>query len=467
MALTATDGSDSTSETQSSFSNKRISISLDDTNFLFWKQHVVLMMRGQGLESFLVESVAPPTKTIPGDGGASIPNSAYLKFVKQDSPITSWLLSIVSPDILPQLVGVETTTSIWSTIVRLYSQLSTTRVMHLHCSLRSIKKASLSMRCHTYTMKIKEICDLLASCGNLVSSIEQIAMILNGFPPEYDPFVASSLPIMNQDAGGSESQSSSRRNDAQYSSTRYKGRPRPQCQSVKSLVILWIDAGIDLTRLLNQLPLSHPDPVQQIRPIHVPSHLTWLKFLMTPCVTTTPNPEMSPATSSLDTIQVNSLMASAFGINGQTWFPDSGATHHVTSEGLTPSISSPYTGKGQVHLGDGSSLDISHIGQATFSTYDRTLHLNDLLHVPHINKKLLSVSKFTRDNSVYFEFHDGYCCIKMKRQVWSFHVGHRLVDFTVSLASLLSIQSKLMQLQLSSMNSQPPSFGFGTSIWNI
>ncbi|KAL4271182.1 hypothetical protein GQ457_13G018350 [Hibiscus cannabinus] len=62
-----------------------------------------------------------------------------------------------------------------------------TRVMHLHCQLRSIKKASLSMP--VYTMQVKEICDLLVSCGNLVLSIEQITKILNGLRPEYDPFV--------------------------------------------------------------------------------------------------------------------------------------------------------------------------------------------------------------------------------------------------------------------------------------
>ncbi|KAL4296105.1 hypothetical protein GQ457_12G018040 [Hibiscus cannabinus] len=67
-------------------------------------------------------------------------------------------------------------------------QLSTTRVMHLHYRLRAIKKADLTMR--AYTMQIKEICDLLASCGSLVSLVEQIATILNGLPSVYDPFVA-------------------------------------------------------------------------------------------------------------------------------------------------------------------------------------------------------------------------------------------------------------------------------------
>ncbi|KAL4386242.1 hypothetical protein GQ457_09G007050 [Hibiscus cannabinus] len=97
-------------------------------------------------------------------------------------------MSTVSPSVLPQLVGVETTSAIWNTILRLYASLSTTKIMHLHCRLRSLKKGTLSMR--DYTTQVREICDLLATCGSVVSEVEQIATILNGLPPEFEHFVA-------------------------------------------------------------------------------------------------------------------------------------------------------------------------------------------------------------------------------------------------------------------------------------
>ena len=40
------------------------------------------------------------------------------------------------------------------------------------------------------------------------------------------------------------------------------------------------------------------------------------------------------------------------------------------------------------------------------------MSLNHLLHVPEITKNLLSVSKFARDNNVFFEFHPNFCLIK-------------------------------------------------------
>ena len=40
------------------------------------------------------------------------------------------------------------------------------------------------------------------------------------------------------------------------------------------------------------------------------------------------------------------------------------------------------------------------------------MSLNHLLHVPEITKDLLSVSKFVRDNNVFFEFHPNFCLAK-------------------------------------------------------
>ncbi|KAL4387476.1 hypothetical protein GQ457_09G001790 [Hibiscus cannabinus] len=89
------------------FSNKRVSVRLDDTNFLQWKQQVILMMRGHGLESYLDKTAPTPARLISNADGSRVANPAYLRFVKQDSSLASWLLSTISPSILPQLVGMD------------------------------------------------------------------------------------------------------------------------------------------------------------------------------------------------------------------------------------------------------------------------------------------------------------------------------------------------------------------------
>ncbi|KAL2348359.1 hypothetical protein Fmac_002359 [Flemingia macrophylla] len=40
------------------------------------------------------------------------------------------------------------------------------------------------------------------------------------------------------------------------------------------------------------------------------------------------------------------------------------------------------------------------------------LHLTNMSHVPSITKNLVNVSKFSRDNHLYFEFHPTFCLVK-------------------------------------------------------
>lgn len=80
------------------------------------------------------------------------------------------------------------------------------------------------------------------------------------------------------------------------------------------------------------------------------------------------------------------------------WYPDSGASHHVTPDIQKIHHSAPYDGSDQV-VGNGQGLTISSTRSSTFSSPfipNVSLVLDNLLHVPHITKNLVSVSKFAR-----------------------------------------------------------------------
>ena len=65
-------------------------------------------------------------------------------------------------------------------------------------------------------------------------------------------------------------------------------------------------------------------------------------------------------------------------------------------------------------MGNGTGLNIKHIGQSSFQSQFtlKLLSLNHLLHVPSITKNLLNVSKFAKDNAMYFEFFPNFCYVK-------------------------------------------------------
>src|ERR1044072_9695204 len=83
------------------------------------------------------------------------------------------------------------------------------------------------------------------------------------------------------------------------------------------------------------------------------------------------------------------------------WYPDSGATHHVSNGAGTFSDISSLAGTEQILLGNCQGLPVLSIGSASLtSPYDphTVLTLSNLLLVPTITKNLVSVSRFARDN---------------------------------------------------------------------
>lgn len=79
-----------------------------------------------------------------------------------------------------------------------------------------------------------------------------------------------------------------------------------------------------------------------------------------------------------------------------TWYPDSSATNHITPDLGDLTNKASYVGNDQIHIGDGTGLDIHNVGTSFFHTNlsSKVFNLNNLLHVPSITKNLMSVSKF-------------------------------------------------------------------------
>lgn len=77
------------------------------------------------------------------------------------------------------------------------------------------------------------------------------------------------------------------------------------------------------------------------------------------------------------------------------WYSDTGATDHITSDLDCLAVREQYHGAENVHVLNGAGLQIRHIGHSSINTATRPLALNNVLHVPHISKHLLSVHKLT------------------------------------------------------------------------
>lgn len=87
------------------------------------------------------------------------------------------------------------------------------------------------------------------------------------------------------------------------------------------------------------------------------------------------------------------------------WYLDSSATNHVCQEIFTLNNLTKDSGNNPLLMGDGTCVNIEHLGHSTISTTQKLLHLTNVLHMSKIRKNLLSITQFARENNVFFKFH--------------------------------------------------------------
>lgn len=74
------------------------------------------------------------------------------------------------------------------------------------------------------------------------------------------------------------------------------------------------------------------------------------------------------------------------------WFIDTGASAHMTPNSAHLDAASSYSGNEYVFFGNGDVASISHVGRSYLSP---NISLLDILMVPNLTKRLLSISKLT------------------------------------------------------------------------
>jgi len=109
------------------------------------------------------------------------------------------------------------------------------------------------------------------------------------------------------------------------------------------------------------------------------------------------------------------MVANSDSNSSSSRFPDSGASFHVTNNSQNIQQTCPFEGPDQIIIGNGQGLNISAPGNSNFVSPfspNGQLILKNMLLVPQITKNLISVSKFAKDNHVFFEFHANRCFVK-------------------------------------------------------
>jgi len=93
-----------------------VSVKLDDTNYLQWKQQVEGVLRGLKMVKFVISPEIPPVYLTDAAREAGTENPAYTEWEEQDSLLCTWILSTISTSLLSRFVLLRHSWQVWDEI---------------------------------------------------------------------------------------------------------------------------------------------------------------------------------------------------------------------------------------------------------------------------------------------------------------------------------------------------------------
>ncbi|KAF7151058.1 hypothetical protein RHSIM_Rhsim02G0101600 [Rhododendron simsii] len=365
---------------------------------------MVPYLRGQNLMAYVDGSFPCPSST--GDS----PSPNQLAWTQQDQLLMSLLISSLSEEVLPIIVGSTTSHEIWDTLEKSLASASQTRMLHLTCCLQSIRQKDRSVT--AFLHEAKTLADELSAAGKPLSRAEFNLYIFKGLHSNFKDLVTTLAS-------------------------------RPDHVSFSELHSLLLSHEFLHNDTISSLQISSPVESPQ-------AHFTQTgrgrgfhnRGRGRGYHNSSGNRHSPHATGSSSAAGILSLPPNATRIRcqicGRTnhtaaqcydrfnqrvnspsahyttvdWFPDTGATHHVTPDLSSLSTVDDYRGNSQLQVGNGIGIPISHVGSSILRSPNSSFQLTNVLHVPSFTKSLLSVHQFCKDNNAFFEFHPSHFLVK-------------------------------------------------------
>lgn len=399
-----------------------VTVKLTESNYILWKRQFEAFLSAQNMLGFVTGSTPQPVQTldIPNINGTTtpVPNPDHPLWFQTDQVIQSWLLGSFSEEIQSVVLQCTTSQQIWMTLANHFNRASSSRLFELQRKLQTISKGEKPMQ--DYLREIKSICDQLTSIGSPVPDRMKIFAALLGLGREYEPIKTSIEGTMDgirdptfddvvprlksfedrlkgysADTGVTTGVTphlafNSTRGRPYFSRNRGRGRGGRDFFSTKGRGFPQHLSSATSSSRSSVSSEAESRPVCQIcgKTGHI-ALKCWHRF----------NP-YEDVHNALAAMRIGEIQDT----QGHEWFPDTGASAHITNSPSHLQNAQAYLGSDSVMVGNGEFLPITHTGSASICSSSGNLPLKDVLVCPNIAKPLLSVSKFTKDYPCAFDF---------------------------------------------------------------
>lgn len=116
-------------------------------------------------------------------------NLEFILWWRFDRMIISWIYSLLTLEIMGQIIGYQTSHEAWFALEKIFSASSKAQVMQLRLQFQTTKKGSLSML--DYILKLKNMVDNLVAIRESVHNRDHILQLLGGLGVEYNSIMVS------------------------------------------------------------------------------------------------------------------------------------------------------------------------------------------------------------------------------------------------------------------------------------
>ena len=418
----------------------------------------------------LMHHIIPPTADTEKAKIADLKKADPDLFNRLDAVVLQWIYATISTDLLHAiLVKGDTAAKAWTRLEQIFHDNKGSRATHLEEELADVRLENFP-NAEAYCNHVKSLADRLADVEAPVSDSRLVLRLIGGLPEAYagtvdyvqnqDPLPSfesvrsriklaertikhraskdsssSALLISNGSPAFTDHalspHSSSSNNSGRYTTNQKNKKKNQGKNGNQNRNSNRGGSGGDQASSWTARPLAQQAPWQQFG-------WPWQQWAPPPCpypaapwqpqsrpgsqqgILGARPPQQAymstdysvPSSSSHTNIEAAMHTLGLNPPNGN-WYMDTGASSHMTSEkGTLSSYVNSSNNHHRIVVGNGHLIPIHGYGHTTFAPPHPPLTLKNVLHAPHLIKNLISVRKFTTDNSVSIEFDPLGFCVK-------------------------------------------------------
>ena len=168
--------------------NQVVSEKLDKNNFHAWKFRMTNFLMGKGYWEY-IEGDQEDAPELPEENATAAQVKAFKDWNQGARKVMYWLSVSIHDSMIGHIQDASSPKQAWDSLVSMDTTNTKARKLQLKDELNTVKKENLSI--NDYTLKIKSICESLASIGVIVDDDDKVEVCLRGLTPVYKQFKTS------------------------------------------------------------------------------------------------------------------------------------------------------------------------------------------------------------------------------------------------------------------------------------